>query len=53
MVTVKFAREFSIRFRTLNLGEEHEQERNAIAFNLVDNSSPNPCLTDTFRPKRT
>jgi hypothetical protein len=35
IVTVKFVKEFSVRFRTLNLGEEHDQERNAIAFNLL------------------
>jgi hypothetical protein len=36
MVTLKFTRGFRVRFRTLNLSEAHEQERNAIAFNLVD-----------------
>jgi hypothetical protein len=34
--TVRFAREFRVRFRTLNLSIEHDQERNAIALNLLD-----------------
>jgi hypothetical protein len=36
IVTVRFAKKFSVRFRSLNLSEGHEQERNAIAFNLLD-----------------
>jgi hypothetical protein len=36
---VKFAKEFRIRFRTLNLSDSHEEERNAIALNLFDDLS--------------
>jgi len=34
--TVRFAKEFRVRFRTLNLSDSHEEERNAIALNLLD-----------------
>jgi hypothetical protein len=33
---LRFTKEFRVMFRVLNLSEAHVQERNAIAFNLVD-----------------
>ena len=36
IVRLKFAKEFSVRFRTLNLSDSHDEERNAIALNLLD-----------------
>jgi hypothetical protein len=39
MKTVRFADEFRVRFRTLNLSDRHEEERNAIALNLLDDLS--------------
>jgi hypothetical protein len=32
---LKFTKEFGIRFRLLNLSDDHDQERNAIALNLI------------------
>ncbi len=32
---LRFAREFRVRFRSLNLSTDHDHERNAIAFNLL------------------
>jgi hypothetical protein len=43
---LRFTREFRIRFWSLNLSDDHDQERNAIALNLISTTPELPVCSD-------